>query len=58
MKDKRQKINPQHPDLSIAGQCTLVDYPRSSYYYQPCGESPENLGNLKRVARLMGLLEV
>jgi putative transposase len=36
-------IEPDHPQLSIARQCELVGLPRSTYYYQPCGESPENL---------------
>ena len=36
-------IEPDHPQISIARQCELVGLPRSTYYYQPCGESPENL---------------
>jgi Integrase core domain len=31
------------PDLSIRRQCSLAAIPRSSWYYQPCGESEENL---------------
>jgi putative transposase len=30
-------------NISIRRQCTLADIPRSSWYYQPCGESEENL---------------
>lgn len=30
-------------DLSIRRQCDLLGINRSSYYYEPCGESPENL---------------
>jgi putative transposase len=36
-------IEPDHPQISIARQCDLVGLPRSTYYYQPWGESPENL---------------
>lgn len=36
-------IEPDHPQISIARQCALVGLPRSTYSYQPCGESPENL---------------
>jgi putative transposase len=40
---KRALIEPDHPDLSIAQQCELLGLARSSYYYQPRGESEENL---------------
>ena len=36
-------IEPDHPQISIARPCELVGLPRSTYYYQPGGESPENL---------------
>ena len=36
-------IEPAHPQISIARQCDLVGLPRSTYYYQGCGESEENL---------------
>ena len=36
-------IDPNHPDLTITKQCQLVGISRSSYYYQPKGESQENL---------------
>ncbi len=32
-----------HASLSIRSQCRLLGLNRSSYYYQPQGESPENL---------------
>jgi putative transposase len=35
-------IDPDHPQLSIARQCDLLGLPRSTYYYQAQGESPEN----------------
>jgi len=36
-------IEPEHSQISIVRQCELLDLPRSSYYYQPVGESAENL---------------
>jgi putative transposase len=36
-------IQPNHPMLSIRRQCELVGLNRSSYYWQPTGESPLNL---------------
>lgn len=32
-----------HPDLSVRRQCSLLSLARSSLYYQPRGESAENL---------------
>ena len=36
-------IEPEHSQISIVRQCELLELPRSSYYYQPVGESAENL---------------
>ena len=38
---KRQCIESQHATLSIAEQCTLLDLPRSSYYYQSTDAHPD-----------------
>jgi len=43
VEQKRALIEPQQGPLSVAQQCALVGLPRSSYYYAPHGESPENL---------------
>ncbi|GHO63956.1 hypothetical protein KSC_028480 [Ktedonobacter sp. SOSP1-52] len=43
VEQKRQRIKPDHPTLSIARQCELLDLARSSYYYEPLPESEENL---------------
>ena len=36
-------IETHHPQLSLSRQCELVRIARSSYYYQPSGESDFNL---------------
>jgi hypothetical protein len=41
--DKCPLIEPDHSQLSIARQCDLLEVARSSYYYQPMGESAQNL---------------
>ena len=33
----------KHPQLSISRQCELLSIHRSGLYYQPVGESEENL---------------
>jgi putative transposase len=40
---RRQIIEPEHPQLSIARQCELVSISRSGFYYRPAGETPLNL---------------
>ncbi len=41
-------IEPNHPDLSIGRQCALLSISRSSFYYEPKGETELNL-DLMRV---------
>jgi putative transposase len=36
-------VDPRHPQLSICRQCELLGLSRSSFYYEPATESPENL---------------
>jgi putative transposase len=43
VEEKRALIQPEHPAISIARQCELLDLARSSYYYQRMPESEENL---------------
>jgi putative transposase len=43
IEEKRALIEPEHPIISIARQCELVELARSSYYYQPMPVSEENL---------------
>jgi putative transposase len=44
-------VEPDHPRLSIARQCQLLDLPRSSFYYQPATESEENLALMDLIDR-------
>jgi putative transposase len=41
--DRCELIIPGHPQLSIVQQCELLEVPRSSYYFDPQPETPENL---------------
>ena len=42
-------IDPAHARLSIGRQCALVSISRSSFYYQPTGETPLNLTLMRLV---------
>jgi putative transposase len=46
---KRERIEVDHPKLSVCRQCELLDLPRSSYYYEPGQETPENLGFMRLI---------
>ena len=48
MKQIKQYISNDN-DISIRRQCELLDVPRSNLYYEPVGESVENL----KIMRLM-----
>lgn len=39
----KELINPKHPVLSVRKQCDVLSVPRSSVYYQPIQEKPENI---------------
>src|SRR5690606_4239652 len=47
---RRSWVEPNHPDLSVRQQCELLGIDRSGLYYEPTGESPDNL-------RLMRLID-
>jgi putative transposase len=40
---RRQMIEPEHPQLSVARQCELVSISRSGLYHRPAGETALNL---------------
>jgi putative transposase len=42
-------VEPTHPRLSVARQCLLLGISRSSFYYEPIGESPINLKLMRMV---------
>ena len=50
--NRRQLIEPIHDQLSVSQQCELLGIPRASYYYQPVGESAENLALMVRIDKL------
>lgn len=43
MQSKREQIEPENPELSIAKQCKSLSLNRSSYYYKSKGETGYNL---------------
>ncbi len=49
LEEKKKKIQPLHPQLSIHRQCALIGLPRSSYYREISTEQekPENLEIMK-----------
>src|SRR5262245_49601079 len=40
---KRQLVEPDNDSISVSRQCELIGLPRASFYYEPAGESAENL---------------
>jgi putative transposase len=45
-------IEPGHPAISLGRQCELLGVSRSGYYYEPRGESPENIRLMHRIDEL------
>lgn len=45
-------ISIQNPELNITEQCSLLEIPRSSYYYQTVGESELNQKLMRRIDEL------
>jgi putative transposase len=45
--EQRAPIESAHPHLSIARQCDLLGIARSSWYYDPKGETWENLALMR-----------
>ncbi len=42
-------MEPEHPEISVRRQCELLGVNRSGLYYQPVGESEENLGLMRLI---------
>lgn len=49
---RRQAIEPDHAKLSVRRQCELVGLNRSSFYYEPAKETPENLALMRKIDEL------
>ncbi len=45
----RAWIEPNHSTLSVSRQCNLLGLARSSWYYEPGGETAENLELMRRI---------
>jgi putative transposase len=45
-------VETHHPELSIREQCELLEMARSTFYYEPAGESEENLALMRRIDEL------
>ena len=50
--ERKAMITPDNPALSLSRQCRLLSIGRSSFYYAPKGESPENLALMRRIDEL------
>ena len=50
--ERKAMIGPGRPGLSLSRQCRLLSISRSSFYYAPIGESPENLALMRRIDEL------
>jgi len=46
---RRQMIETEHSSLSMVRQCELVSISRSSFYYQPVGETAETLALMRLI---------
>jgi putative transposase len=49
--NRRGLVEPGHRDLTVVHQCELLDLSRSSYYYEPGQESPEDLRPMRLIDR-------
>lgn len=50
--ERKAMIAPGHGGLSVSRQCRLLSISRSSFYYAPRAESPENLALMRRIDEL------
>ena len=49
LEQRRHLIDPGHPTLSVVRQCRLVAINRSGFYYQPVGETAENVALMRLI---------
>jgi putative transposase len=50
--ERKAMLASDHSRLSLSRQCQLVSISRSSFYYKPRGEKPENLALMRRIDEL------
>ena len=50
--ERKALIRRDQPELSLSRQCEILAISRSSFYYTPKGESPENLALMRRIDEL------
>ncbi len=50
--ERKAMIRRDHPGLSLSRRCRLLSISRSSFYYAPKGESPENLALMRTLDEL------
>ena len=50
--ERKAMMRRDHPALSLSRQCAVLSISRSSFYYAPKGESPENLALMHRIDEL------
>ena len=50
--ERKAMIRRDLPALSLSRQCEILSISRSSFYYEPKGESPENLVLMRRIDEL------
>ena len=50
--ERKRMIRRDHPGLSLSQQCQVLAISRSSFYYTPKGERPENLALMRRIDEL------
>ena len=48
---RRERVDREHPSLSLVRQCTLLGISRSSIYYRPKGASEEDLSLMGEIDR-------
>jgi len=50
--ERKAMIGRDQPELSLSRQCEILAISRSSFYYTPKGEGPENLALMRRIDEL------
>ena len=50
--ERKAMMRRDNPALSLSRQCAVLSISRSSFYYAPKGESPENLALMRRIDEL------